>query len=99
MLLNQLLSGIEYTFKGNLNVEIEDIVYDSRIARENTVFICIVGFQLDGHNYAADAYAKGVRVFVAQRDIDLPDDATVIITADNRKTLALMSANLALDSK
>ena len=26
MLLNQLLSGIEYTFKGNLNVEIEDIV-------------------------------------------------------------------------
>ncbi|MBO7162236.1 MAG: UDP-N-acetylmuramoyl-L-alanyl-D-glutamate--2,6-diaminopimelate ligase [Clostridia bacterium] len=94
MLLNQLLNGIEYTFKGNLNVEIEDIVYDSRIARENTVFICIVGFQLDGHNYAADAYAKGVRVFVAQRDIDLPDDATVIITADNRKTLALMSANL-----
>lgn len=94
MLLNELLNGIEYTFTGNLNVEIEDIVYDSRIARENTAFVCIVGFQLDGHNYAADAYAKGVRVFVAQRDIDLPEDATVIITADNRKTLALMSANL-----
>ncbi|MBE6539781.1 MAG: UDP-N-acetylmuramoyl-L-alanyl-D-glutamate--2,6-diaminopimelate ligase [Ruminococcaceae bacterium] len=94
MLLNELLNGIEYTFKGNLNVEIEDIVYDSRIARENTAFVCIVGFQLDGHNYAADAYAKGTRVFIAQRDIELPEDATVVITADNRKTLALMSANL-----
>ena len=39
MLLNELLNGIEYTFKGNLNVEIEDIVYDSRIARENTAFV------------------------------------------------------------
>ena len=94
MLLSRLLDGIEYTFKGNLEVEIEDIVYDSRIARENTAFVCIVGFQLDGHNYAADAYAKGVRVFIAQRDIELPDDATVVITKDNRKTLALMSANL-----
>jgi len=94
MLLNELLNGIEYTFKGNLNVEIEDIVYDSRIARENTAFVCIVGFQLDGHNYAADAYAKGTRVFIAQRDIELPEDAAVVITADNRKTLALMSANL-----
>ena len=94
MLLNELLNGIEYTFTGNLNVEIEDIVYDSRIARENTAFVCIVGFQLDGHNYAKDAYEKGVRVFIAQKELDLPEDATVIITADNRKTLALMSANL-----
>ena len=94
MLLNRLLDGIEYSSYGNLDVEVEDIVYDSRVARPNTAFVCIVGFQLDGHNYAQSAYEKGTRVFVAQRELDLPEDATVIITEDNRKTLALMSANL-----
>lgn len=94
MFLNRLLDGIEYTVRGDINVDIEDIVYDSRVARGNTAFVCIVGFQLDGHDYAADAYSKGVRVFVAQRELDLPDDATVVITADSRKTLAKMSANL-----
>ena len=94
MLLSKLLEGIEYTYQGNTDVQIEDIVYDSRIARPDTAFVCIVGFQLDGHNYAQSAYEKGVRVFIAQRELDLPDDATVVITADNRKTLAVMSANL-----
>lgn len=94
MLLSKLLEGIEYTYQGNTDVQIEDVVYDSRIARPDTAFVCIVGFQLDGHNYAQSAYEKGVRVFIAQRELDLPDDATVIITADNRKTLAIMSANL-----
>ena len=94
MLLSKLLEGIEYTYQGNTDVQIEDVVYDSRIARPDTAFVCIVGFQLDGHNYAQSAYEKGVRVFIAQRELDLPDDATVVITADNRKTLAIMSANL-----
>lgn len=94
MLLNRLLDGIEYTAYGDVNVEVEDIVFDSRVARENTAFVCVVGFQLDGHNYAADAYSKGVRVFIAQRQLELPEDATVVVTKNSRKTLALMSANL-----
>ena len=59
MLLSKLLEGIEYTYQGNTDVQIEDVVYDSRIARPDTAFVCIVGFQLDGHNYAQSAYEKG----------------------------------------
>ncbi len=94
MLLNRLLEGINATVYGDNNLEIEDIVYDSRVARAGNVFVCIVGFQVDGHNYAASAYEKGVRAFVVQKEVSLPDDATVVTVEDTRKALALMSANL-----
>ncbi len=94
MKLSELLAGIEFTIKGDVNAEINDIVYDSRNASAGTVFFCIVGFQSDGHNFSQDAYDRGCRVFVAEHSLDLPEDATVAFTKNNRRALAAASANL-----
>lgn len=70
---------------------IRDIVYDSRRAAPDTAFVCLVGAASDGHNYARMAYDKGSRLFFAQRELDLPEDAKVIICEDTRITLAEVS--------
>ena len=70
---------------------IEDIVYDSRKAKENTAFVCLVGAASDGHDYAKMAYEKGSRLFFAQRELELPDDAKVVICKDTRIALAEVS--------
>lgn len=70
---------------------IRDIVYDSRKADKDTVFVCIAGAVSDGHNYARSAYDKGCRVFYAQRKLNLPDDAKVIVCNDTRIALAELS--------
>ncbi|MBR4880306.1 MAG: UDP-N-acetylmuramoyl-L-alanyl-D-glutamate--2,6-diaminopimelate ligase [Clostridia bacterium] len=70
---------------------IKDIIYDSRKAAPDTAFVCLVGAKSDGHKYARMAYDKGVRLFFAEKELSLPDDARVVITEDTRITLAEVS--------
>lgn len=67
---------------------VSDLRYDSRRAAEGTVFFCLVGKSSDGHMYAASAYGKGCRFFVAERELELPSDAAVLVVPDARVALA-----------
>ena len=94
MKLEKILSATKYSTSVayDLNFEIEEICHDSRKTREATLFVCIKGATSDGHDYAYSAYSRGCRHFVAERALDLPDDAYVFTVEDSRKALALMSA-------
>ena len=94
MLLSEILEGITFDLsKPYKDIEISDIIYDSRKACENTIFVCISGFVRDSHDFAQDVYNKGTRVFAVEKDVSLPEDATIIKVEDTRKFLALSSAN------
>lgn len=93
MKLEKILEGLEYKADNlDLNAEVEDIIYNSKLAKANTMFVCIKGFQADGHKYAKSAYENGVRIFAVQKVIDLPEDACLIYVDDTRRFLALASA-------
>lgn len=93
MKLGKLLEKIEYTSDNfNADIEIGGICYDSRKAKEGDIFVCIKGYQSDGHKYAKSAYNNGVRVFAVEKVIDLPEDVTIIYAKDTRKFLAYASA-------
>lgn len=92
MKLLTLLNGIPHA-ENILDCEIEDIVYDSRKAKENTLFCALCGAFADGHQYAKSAYEKGCRVFALEHEVDLPDDAQQLIFKDTRAALALLSCN------
>ncbi len=94
--LCSLLSSIEYSLLGKkslLSLSVEDLCYNSENARKNTVFLCLVGAQADGHAFAVQAYEKGVRAFVCERALPLPSDVLQIIVPNSRIALAEMSAN------
>ena len=74
--------------------EIEHLTEDSRKANEKTLFVCIRGAIADGHQYAASAYERGCRFFVAERALSLPDDAFVLIVNDTRRALAKLACRL-----
>ena len=97
MKLEQLLEGVPYTLvQGSLELDIEDIIYDSRKAAPGRLFVCIVGTQRDSHDYAAQCAAEGVTALVVQHDIDLSavPGVTVLKVESSRYALALMSGNL-----
>ena len=97
MKLEQLLEGVPFTLaQGSLDIEISDIIYDSRKAAPGLLFVCIVGTQRDSHEFAADCAAKGVSALVIQHDIDLSamPGVTVVKVESSRYAMALMSANL-----
>lgn len=98
MKLSECLINLDYEcLKGNIDVSINDVVYDSRKADENTVFVCIAGAVTDGHKYIAGTLEKGCSVFVVQKSLsELPEladkDVTVIKVDDTRIALSYMSA-------
>ncbi len=95
MILREIVNDIEYACSNfKPDIEIKDVIFDSRKACEDTVFVCIKGFTRDSHDLAKDVYDKGTRVFAVQSEISLPDDAIIIKVDDTRKFLAVASANL-----
>ncbi len=94
MKLKHLLK--DYPFEcvqGNPDIPIEDIVYDSRKAQKGAVFVCMSGFNTDGHNFIPSVLAAGVKAIVAERAVDVSgDDVCVIRVESTRKALSYMSA-------
>ena len=99
MTLKELLCGISYVvIKGNDEIPISDIVYDSRKTVENCAFVCISGTITDGHRFLREAEQKGVSAIVMEHlPIQLTEihlnHMTIVLTEDSKKALACMSAN------
>ena len=90
MKLSSLLSPLSIE-KGYQDVEISDIVYDSRKAVPGCAFVCLRGANSDGHQYAQGAAQAGAVAVIAEEPVEAPG-AQVILVEDTRKALALMSA-------
>ena len=95
MKLSEIIKGIEFSCASPCpEFEIQDVIYDSRKATANTLFVCIKGFKRDSHELAQEVYDNGVRVFAVEHDVSLPDDAIILKVKNTREFLALASANL-----
>ena len=93
MRLDKLLERLDYeVLQGSVDIDIVTLVNDSREAEKGSAFVCVRGAVSDGHNYAADAAAKGAAALVVEREVNAPEDVTVILVKDTRYALALMSA-------
>lgn len=93
MLLHKLFENLDYAVpEGFGDMNIDRISYDSRATAEGTLFVCINGSIVDGHKYAADAYERGCRAFLCEREIPLPEDAAVIMANSTSIALPLVSA-------
>jgi len=92
--LNKLLQGLDYKLvKGSNDVDVQGLCYDSRKASEDFLFVCIPGLKTDGHQFAPQAIANGARVILAEKEIELPEGITLLLTADCRQALPLISSN------
>lgn len=63
------------------------LCHDSRKATPTCAFFCKKGALSDGHEYAFHAYSNGARIFIAEHEINVPEDAAVIITPSSDEAL------------
>ena len=93
MRLTQLLERLEYEVsQGSDEISVTELINDSRRVTEGSVFVCISGAVSDGHAYAGEVAKKGAAALVVEKDVEGPENVTVIRVADTRYALALMSA-------
>ena len=74
------------------NNEVIGITYDSRQAREGTVFVAIPGQHQDGHQFVKTALAQGAVVAVVERELPGVDPGRLAVVADTRAALAMLAA-------
>ena len=81
----------------NLDMEISSICYDSRKVQKGSMFVCLSGVSVDGHDFAKSAMENGAKIIVSEHltDADLPH----IIVNDTRSALFYLIANFILDAK
>jgi len=60
------------------SVEIRDLAYDTRAVRPGTLFFCIRGASVDGHDLASDAVAAGAVALVVERRVDVAVPQVVV---------------------
>lgn len=94
MTLSELLNGVEYScIQGSTEVRINEIAYDSRKVSGGDLFICLKGFNTDGHKYAAQAVLSGAAALIVSDEVKLDNtQVTVVKVNDTRYALAAVSA-------
>jgi UDP-N-acetylmuramoyl-L-alanyl-D-glutamate--2,6-diaminopimelate ligase len=79
---------------GDMEVDVKNIVFDSRKVEEGSAFVAIAGTQVNGHDYIDAALEKGATAIVCE---DLPENLTEGITwvqvGDSAKALGIMASN------
>lgn len=68
------------------DIDITSISYDSRKVTEGGLFVCIKGYETDGHKFAQAAVDNGAVLIVAEDEIDV--SVPVIYVDDSRRKIA-----------
>ncbi|WP_249871022.1 UDP-N-acetylmuramoyl-L-alanyl-D-glutamate--2,6-diaminopimelate ligase [Oceanobacillus saliphilus] len=78
---------------GKLPEKIESIHHDSRQSEPNSLFACLRGFTVDGHDYYLEAIKNGASIIVAEEklEMDLNENALIVVK-DSQKALAILSS-------
>lgn len=90
MKLHELITALHY-FRGlpKENPEITTIEVDSRMVKLGSLFICLVGHQVDGHDYVEEAIKNGAVAIITQKEINV--NVPVIKVRSTTRTLATLA--------
>lgn len=90
MNLNSLLKCLpHYTSNSNDNPQINSFVMDSREVKKGSLFICIKGFTVDGHDFVEDAVKKGAVAIIAEKEMET--SVPVITVRDTKRAMAVLA--------
>ncbi len=94
MKLKEIIKGIDANVKGDLNLEVDSLQFDSRKVGPGTLFVAQRGTKVDGHDYIEGAIEKkAVAVVCEKMPKKISENVSYIQVADSSEALGLMAAN------
>lgn len=93
MRLKELLDGLTVSdLRGDSEIEIAGLAYDSRAVKPGYLFVALRGQAYDGHDFIENALKKGALALVAERFRRSDTKATMVRVPDSRKALSRLAA-------
>ena len=95
MKLEELLHSVNtISIRGNLNMEVNLLTYDSRNINNDCLFFAIKGTQADGHQYINNVIEKGAKAIVCEvLPNELNENVTYIQVNNSSYTMAIIAGN------
>ncbi|MDR2074407.1 MAG: UDP-N-acetylmuramoyl-L-alanyl-D-glutamate--2,6-diaminopimelate ligase [Oscillospiraceae bacterium] len=91
MKLAQLLSGVEIIeCCCDLEIDVSDVVYDSKKVTKGCLFVCLCGFNFDAHEFASQAFENGAAAIICSKRMVVSNFVRVL---DTRSALSIISVN------
>ncbi|WP_078391583.1 UDP-N-acetylmuramoyl-L-alanyl-D-glutamate--2,6-diaminopimelate ligase [Shouchella patagoniensis] len=93
MILKELLHelrGAEPLKSEDETINITHLEMDSRLVEQGTLFFCINGYTVDGHDFAQQAIEKGAVAIVAERPLSV--SVPVIMVSDTKRVMARLAS-------
>jgi len=86
------IEGLEVIGKGD--IQIADVIKNSKDIKPGDLFVAINGVNTDGHNFIKDAISKGAKCILCENDNDIKnDDVTFVITKCTKETYSKVCSN------
>ena len=97
--LNKIINNLDYKIiNGDITgIEINNVVYDSRLVSKNDLFVCLNGSRFDSHTKISEVIERGARVIVVEEgnknisELKLDKEIVVISTKNSRAALSIIS--------
>ncbi|NMD69406.1 UDP-N-acetylmuramoyl-L-alanyl-D-glutamate--2,6-diaminopimelate ligase [Bacillus sp. DNRA2] len=70
------------------DVEVTSIENDNRKVTKGSLFVCVKGYTVDGHQFAASAVQNGAVAILAEKPLDLP--VPVIVVTNTVRAMAVL---------
>ncbi len=97
--IQQMIKACRAAVLGSGNGEIQNIVRDSREVKPGSLFVAIVGENMDGHKFIPKAWELGAEAVLAQqgnpyvKEEEIPVGKTVLLVEDTIKAMGLIAAD------
>ncbi len=92
MKLTDILKGIDCEVRGNVEVEVKDMQFDSRKVTAGTLFVAQRGTKVDGHDFIGKAVEAGAVAVVCEK-AKSGVTATQVVVKDSSRSMGEMAAN------
>lgn len=89
MKLHTLLKVLPFVKLPKDNPDIQDIVQDNRKVTPGSLFICIEGLTVDGHQFAEDAANKGAVAILSEKPLNV--NTPVILVPSTKRAMAILA--------
>ena len=94
-LLREIIYGVSILeIKGNTNIAIEKLTFDSRHVQNLSLFVAVVGSESNGHDFISNAENAGASAIICESfPENLKADVTYIKVPDSSSALGLIASN------
>ena len=94
MQLGKLLDGIAVSdFRGNSEIEIKGLAYDSRSVKPGYLFVALKGQAEDGHNFIKNALQNGAVALVLEQSRWTDTKTAIVQVSNSREALSGLAVN------